>query len=32
VLILPDQQLVLVWRWHAGDESEFARRVIAAIK
>lgn len=32
VLISPDHQLVVVWRWHAGNEAEFARRVIAAIK
>lgn len=32
VLILPEQQLVVVWRWHAGEEAEFARRVVAAIK
>jgi len=22
----------VVWRWHAGNEAEFARRVIAAIR
>lgn len=32
VLISPDHQLVVVWRWHAGNEVEFARRVVAAIK
>ena len=24
--------VVIVWRWHAGNEAEFATRVIAAIK
>ena len=32
ILISPDHDLVVVWRWHAGNEAEFARRVIAAIK
>ena len=32
ILISPDHDLVIVWRWHAGNEAEFARRVIAAIK
>lgn len=31
VLISPEHDLVVVWRWHAGNEAEFARRVIAAI-
>ena len=31
ILISPDHDLVIVWRWHAGNEAEFARRVIAAI-
>jgi len=32
ILISPDHDLVVVWRWHAGNEAEFAKRVIAAIK
>ncbi len=32
ILISPDHELVVVWRWHAGNEGEFAKRVIAAIK
>ena len=23
---------MVVWRWHAGNEAEFAKRVVAAIK
>ena len=32
ILISPDHDLVVVWRWHAGNEGEFAKRVIASIK
>lgn len=32
VTILPAQDLVVVWRWHAGNEAEFVKRVIAAIR
>ena len=32
ILISPEHDLVVVWRWHAGNEAEFAKRVIAAIK
>lgn len=32
VVILPEQDLVVVWRWHAGNEAEFVRRVAAAIR
>ena len=32
IVVLPDQDLVVVWRWHAGNEAEFAKRVVAAIK
>ena len=32
ITILPDQDLVVVWRWHAGNEAEFVKRVMAAIK
>jgi len=31
IAISPDHDLVIVWRWHAGNESEFIKRVIAAI-
>ena len=32
ILISPQHDLVIVWRWHAGNEAELAKRVIAAIK
>lgn len=32
VTMLPDQDLVVVWRWHNGNEAEFIKRVIAAIR
>ncbi|NOT60799.1 MAG: serine hydrolase [Acidobacteria bacterium] len=32
VTISPDHDLVVVWRWHAGNEAEFVKRVIAAIR
>ncbi len=32
VTILPEQDLVVVWRWHAGNEAEFVKRVVAAIR
>ena len=32
IVISPDHDLVVVWRWHAGNEAEFAKRIIAAIK
>ena len=32
ILISPDHDLVIVWRWHAGNEGELAKRVIAAIR
>jgi CubicO group peptidase (beta-lactamase class C family) len=32
ITILPDQDLVVVWRWHAGNEAEFVKRVVAAIR
>jgi len=31
-VISPDHDLVVVWRWHAGNPAEFTRRVIAAIR
>jgi len=32
ILISPDHDLVVVWRWHAGNEAELVKRVIAAIR
>jgi CubicO group peptidase (beta-lactamase class C family) len=32
ITISPNHDLVVVWRWHAGPEAEFVKRVIAAIK
>ena len=32
ITILPEQDLVVVWRWHAGNEAEFVKRVAAAIR
>jgi CubicO group peptidase (beta-lactamase class C family) len=32
ILISAEHDLVIVWRWHAGNEAGLARRVIAAIK
>jgi CubicO group peptidase (beta-lactamase class C family) len=32
ITISPDHDLVVVWRWHRGNEAEFIKRVIAAIK
>jgi CubicO group peptidase (beta-lactamase class C family) len=32
ITVLPDEDLVVVWRWHAGNEAEFVKRVVAAIK
>jgi CubicO group peptidase (beta-lactamase class C family) len=32
ITILPEQDLVVVWRWHRGNEAEFVKRVVAAIK
>jgi CubicO group peptidase (beta-lactamase class C family) len=32
ILISPEHDLIIVWRWHAGNEAELAKRVIAAIK
>jgi CubicO group peptidase (beta-lactamase class C family) len=31
ITVSPDHDLVVVWRWHAGNSAEFARRVIEAI-
>jgi CubicO group peptidase (beta-lactamase class C family) len=32
ITICPDQDLVVVWRWHDGNEAELVKRVIAAIE
>ena len=32
ITIVPDHDLVVVWRWHRGNEAELVKRVIAAIK
>jgi CubicO group peptidase (beta-lactamase class C family) len=32
IVVSPEHELVIVWRWHAGNTAEFAKRVIAAIK
>jgi CubicO group peptidase (beta-lactamase class C family) len=32
ILISPEQDLVIVWRWHAGNIAEVGTRVAAAIK
>jgi len=31
IVISPEHDLVIVWRWHAGNPAEFAKRVIAAL-
>jgi CubicO group peptidase (beta-lactamase class C family) len=31
VLVSPDHDLVIVWRWHAGNVADFATRVIASL-
>jgi CubicO group peptidase (beta-lactamase class C family) len=32
ITVSPDHDLVVVWRWHAGNEAEFVKRVVAAIR
>ena len=32
ITVSPDHDLVVVWRWHAGNQAEFVKRVIAAIR
>jgi len=32
ITVSPDHDLVVVWRWHAGNQAEFVKRVVAAIK
>lgn len=32
ITVSPDHDLVVVWRWHRGNEAEFVKRVVAAIR
>ena len=32
ITISPEHDLVVVWRWHRGNEAEFVQRVISAIR
>jgi CubicO group peptidase (beta-lactamase class C family) len=32
IVVSPEHDLVVVWRWHAGNTAEFTKRVIAAIQ
>lgn len=32
ILVSPEHDLVIVWRWHAGNAAEFATKVIASIR
>ncbi len=32
IVVSPDHDLVIVWRWHAGNAAEFANRVIASLR
>jgi CubicO group peptidase (beta-lactamase class C family) len=32
IVVSPEHDLVIVWRWHAGNTAEFAKRVVAAIR
>jgi CubicO group peptidase (beta-lactamase class C family) len=32
IVVSPEHDLVIVWRWHAGNPAEFAKRVVAAIR
>ncbi|SFC95320.1 serine hydrolase domain-containing protein [Massilia yuzhufengensis] len=32
IVVSPDHDLVIVWRWHAGNAAEFATKVIASIR
>lgn len=32
ITISPEHDLVVVWRWHRGNEAEFVQRIIAAIR
>jgi CubicO group peptidase (beta-lactamase class C family) len=32
ITVSPENDLLIVWRWHAGNSAEFAKRVIGAIR
>ena len=32
ILVSPEHELVIVWRWHGGNVAEFGKRVIGAIR
>jgi CubicO group peptidase (beta-lactamase class C family) len=32
IIVSPDHDLVIVWRWHAGNAAEFASKVISSIR
>ena len=32
ILVSPDHDLVIVWRWHAGNVADFATKVVASIR
>lgn len=32
IVVSPDHDLVIVWRWHAGNAAEFANRVITSLR
>jgi len=32
ILVSPEHDLLIVWRWHGGNAAEFGKRVIAAIR
>lgn len=32
IVVSPDHELVVVWRWHSGNPAEFVKRVVAAIR
>jgi CubicO group peptidase (beta-lactamase class C family) len=32
IVVSPEHDLVIVWRWHSGNTAEFAKRVVAAIR
>jgi CubicO group peptidase (beta-lactamase class C family) len=32
ILVSPEHDLVIVWRWHGGNVAEFGKRVISAIR
>jgi hypothetical protein len=32
IVVSPEHDLIVVWRWHAGNPAEFAKRVVGAIR